>query len=61
MSDLRAIPYQTEQQKEPLISHPALACSWQKVETDIVSFHGQDYLITVDYISGYCEMDRLLS
>ena len=55
------VRYQNEQQKEPLMSHPAPSRPWQKVGTDIFSFHGQDYLITVDYLSGYFEVDRLPS
>ena len=41
------------------MSHPAPARPWQKVGTDIFSFHGQDYLITVDF--EYFEVDRLPS
>ena len=55
------VRYQNEQQKEPLMSHPALSRPWHKVGTDIFSFHGQDYLVTVDYLSGYFEVDRLPS
>jgi len=43
------------------MSHPAPSRPWQKVGTDIFSFHGQDYLVTVDYLSGYFEVDRLPS
>ena len=55
------VRHQTEQQKEPLMYHAAPARPWQKVGTDIFTFHGQDYLITVDYLSGYFEVDRLPS
>ena len=55
------VQYQTEQQKEPLMPHPAPSRPWEKVGTDIFSFYGQDYLITVDYLSGYFEVDRLPS
>ena len=55
------VRFQNEQQKEPLMSHPAPSRPWQKVGTDIFSFHGKDYLITVDYLSGYFEVDRLPS
>ena len=53
------VQYQNEQQKEPLMSHTVPHGIWQKVGTDICSFHGQDYLITVDYLSRYFEVDRL--
>jgi len=53
--------YQNEIQKEPLMTHPAPSWPWEKVGSDIFTFHGQDYLITVDYLSGYFEVDRLRS
>ncbi len=53
--------FQNEIQKEPLMPHPAPSRPWEKVGTDIFTFHGQDYLITVDYLSGYFEVDRLPS
>ena len=55
------IQYQNEIQKEPLMTHPAPSRPWEKVGSDIFTFHGQDYLITVDYLSGYFEVDRLPS
>jgi len=53
--------FQNETQKEPLMSHQAPSRPWEKVGTDIFTFHGQDYLITADYLSGYFEVDRLPS
>ena len=55
------VRYQNEQQKEPVMSPPAPSRPWEKVGTDIFYFHGQDYLVTVDYLSGYFEVDRLPS
>jgi len=55
------VQYQTEQQKQPLMSHKVPSRPWEKIGTDIFSYHGQDYLITVDYLSGYFEVDRLPS
>ena len=43
------------------MTHPAPSRPWEKVGSDIFTFHGQDYLITVDYLSGYFEVDRLPS
>ena len=40
------IQYQNEIQKEPLMTHPAPSRPWEKVGSDIFTFHGQDYLIT---------------
>jgi len=43
------------------MTHPAPSRPWEKVGSDIFTFHGQDCLITVDYLTGYFEVDRLLS
>ena len=43
------------------MSHTPPSRPWEKVGADLFSFHGQDYLITVDYLSGYFEVDRLPS
>jgi len=43
------------------MSHPAPTRPWQKVGVDIFTFSQQDYLITVDYLTGYFEIDRLPS
>ena len=53
--------YQQSIQKEPLLSHPAPSRPWQKVGVDIFTFSDTDYLITVDYLSGFFEIDRLPS
>src|SRR6218665_2232041 len=53
--------YQTESQKEPLLPHPAPSRPWEKVGIDLFTRRGQDYLITVDYLSGYFEVDRVPS
>ena len=34
---------------------------WQKVGVDIFTFHDYNYLLTVDYLSSYFEIDRLPS
>ena len=52
---------QTETRKEPLMSHPAPSRPWEKVGIDIFTQRSQDYLVTVDYLSGYFEVDRLPS
>jgi transposase InsO family protein len=43
------------------MSHAAPARPWEKVGVDICTIRQQDYLITVDYLSGYIEVDRLPS
>lgn len=52
---------QNSVQKEPLLSHAAPDRPWQKVGVDIFTFSNFDYLLTVDYLSGFFEVDRLPS
>ena len=49
------------QGKEPLISHEIPSRPWKKLATDIFTLDGKDYLCTVDYYSGYFEVDSLSS
>jgi hypothetical protein len=51
--------YEKSAQKEPLLSHTPPSRPWEKVGVDIFTFSEHDYLITVDYLSGYFEVDRL--
>ena len=53
--------FQHAVQKEPLMPHAAPSRPWEKVGVDIFTYRGQDYLITVDYLSNYFEVDRLPS
>jgi len=53
--------FQNDQQKEPLKSYDVPERPWEVVGSDIFTFHGQDYLITVDYLSGFFEINRLPS
>jgi hypothetical protein len=53
--------HQLAQQKEPLMSHPAPDRPWEKVGLDIFTFANTDYLITVCYLTGWFEVDRLPS
>jgi hypothetical protein len=55
------VRFQTEIQKEPLMPHPPPARPWQRVGTDVFTHYGQDYLVTVDYLTNYFEVDRLAS
>lgn len=47
--------------KEPMISHRIPDRPWQTVATDIFAWHGENYLVTVDYYSRFFELDRLTS
>jgi len=53
--------YQSSTQKEPMMPHAAPTRPWEKVGVDICTIRQQDYLVSVDYLSGYIEIDRLQS
>ena len=50
--------YTSHPQREPLIVHVPER-PWQKVGCDIFTLDEKDYLCTVDYYSGYFEIDHL--
>ena len=53
---------QSNQTKEPLICHEHTSRPWcEKVATDIFTLNDKNYLCTVDYYSGYFEVDQLHS
>ena len=45
------------QPSEPLKPYPAPSRPWQRIGVDIFTFHGKNYLITVDFYSGWFEID----
>ena len=51
--------YQMSQTREPLMSHDIPSRPWEKVGIDIFTFRDYNYLLTVDYLSNYFEVDRL--
>ena len=51
--------YQPAQQKEPMISHQVPDGPWQKVGVDLFECESLDWMVTVDYFSGFFELDRL--
>ena len=51
--------YQTDQQKEPMISHEIPSRPWEKVGCDLFDFDDKYYLVCVDYYSDYFEVDRI--
>ena len=51
--------WQSDTQKEPLMPHPAPLRPWAKVGVDLLELKQHTYLITVDYLSNYFEIDRL--
>ena len=53
--------FPTEQQKEPLMSHPVPSRPWESIATDLFELNGRHYLAATDYFSNFCEVDRLYS
>lgn len=46
---------------ETLMSHDLPVRPWEKVGTDLLEWQGKNYLVTVDYLSNFWEIDRLYS
>ena len=53
------IKYHKSQRKEPMIPHDIIDGPWKKIAIDIMTFHGQDFLVLVDYYSKYPEFTQL--
>ncbi|KAJ8049054.1 hypothetical protein HOLleu_01612 [Holothuria leucospilota] len=53
--------FSDKQASEPLFMHPVPSRPWEKVGSDLFTFSGRDYLITVDYYSNFFEVDYLSS
>ena len=51
--------YETSQQKETLVPHEVPLRPWEKVGTDNFQFKNKSYLVTVNYYSNFCEVDKL--
>ena len=49
------------QQKEPLQPHNVPSRPWAKVAVDLFHLNGQQYLLIVDYFSGFWEVEPLQS
>ena len=45
--------------KETLMSHEMPQRPWEKIAVDLLTQDQKDYLVTVDYYSGFWELDRL--
>ena len=48
-----------DQYREALMPHELPERPWFKVGTDLFTFGGKNYIITVDYYSNFIEMDQL--
>lgn len=53
------LKYRYKQQKEPLKPHHVPNTPWMKVGADLFHLQGKDYLVIVDYMSNYPEVDLL--
>jgi len=51
--------FSASQQTQPLMTPELPRLPWSKVALDVLTFHGRDYLVTVDYFSDYFELDLL--
>ena len=49
------------QPQEPLKPHPIPSHPWESVAVDPFSLEGNNFMVTVDYHSGYWEIDQLMS
>ena len=53
--------YQRCNSKEPLLPHSVPDCPWAKVGANIFELQKKQFLVLVDYYSGYVEVDQLTS
>ena len=51
--------FPTRQSIEPLTSHKVPNRPWAKIGSDLFQFQNKDYLVTVDYLSNFFEIDYL--
>ena len=51
--------YSRRQPKEILLQHDVPNGPWEKVGIDLFMFDQRDYVITVDYLTNYWEIDYL--
>ena len=51
--------HRTEQGQEPMLPHEVPNRPWNKVAVDLFQFRNKDFLIRVDYYSGFYEVKRM--
>ena len=51
--------HQKSQQRNPMIPHDIPDGRWQKLAMDIMTYHGRDFQVVVDYYSKYPEISQL--
>ena len=55
------LAFQTSHSKEPLICHKTATSPWEKIVTGIFTLDDKNYLCTIDFYSGYFDVDELHS
>lgn len=50
--------YETSPQKETLMPHEITTRPCEQIGADLFTLDGKDYLVTSDYYSNFCEIDR---
>ena len=50
---------QPSQAREPLIVHEIPQRPWSKVATDLFTFNGDNFIVSVDYYSNFIEVERV--
>ena len=53
--------HRASNQKEPMIPHQIPERQWQKIASDLFTWDGRQFLVTVDYLSRFFEIDELIS
>ena len=53
------LDHRNQQQAEPLLNHEIPNGPWQKEGSDLFKLFNEDYLLVVDYFSGYVEIAHL--
>ena len=51
--------HQKSQHREPMMPHDIPDGRWQKIAMDIMTYHGHDFLVVVDYYSKYPAFSQL--
>ena len=56
----RCASYSTGQQKETLLSNDVPGLPWAKISTDLFDIDHKSYMVTIDYYSGFFEIDGVV-
>ncbi len=51
--------YEISPQRETLLTHDVPERPWQRAGSDLFSWEGKDYMVSMDYYSNFWEIDRL--